>query len=63
MKPAVVYISGGTYLISSTLDLYAGTVIVGDPLNPPVFKVASSFSGTKLINGRDSTWGSATQVF
>ncbi|KAH0283605.1 hypothetical protein M436DRAFT_80126 [Aureobasidium namibiae CBS 147.97] len=63
MKPAVVYVPGGTYLISSTLDLYAGTVIVGDPLNPPVFKVASTFSGTKLISGRDSTWGSATQVF
>lgn len=63
MKPAIVYFPSGTYLISSTLDLYAGTVIVGDPINPPVFKVASTFSGTKLINGRDSTWQSATEVF
>ena len=52
-QPAVVYLPAGTYLISSPLQLYVDTVIMGNPLNPPTIKASSSFSGNFLIYGKD----------
>lgn len=52
-RPAEVFVSGGEYIISRTLDLRLNTILVGDPNNPPVFKASSGFNGGSLINGYD----------
>jgi len=52
-EPAHVFLPGGTYTLGSQLDLRLGTIIMGDPQNPPVLKAAPGFSGGTLINGYD----------
>lgn len=52
-QPAHVYIPSGTYQLGSKLDLRKGTIIMGDPNNPPILKAARGFSGEVLIEGRD----------
>lgn len=52
-EPAEVYFPGGTYQLKSTLNLRMNTIIVGDPLNPPVIKAAPDFTGDTLVNGYD----------
>ncbi|KAJ6188000.1 hypothetical protein N7519_002908 [Penicillium mononematosum] len=42
--PALVYLPGGVYQLESTLNLTVGTIIVGNPLNPPVIKAAPGFA-------------------
>jgi glucan 1,3-beta-glucosidase len=49
--------------ICSQLDLRIGTILVGDPLNPPTIKACAGFTGTTLINGRDAKAGDPTTVF
>ncbi|KAJ5656857.1 hypothetical protein N7507_008807 [Penicillium longicatenatum] len=61
--PAEVFLPGGTYQLGSALDLRVGTVITGDPLNPPVLKASSDFDGDTLINGYDSGNGAAETSF
>ena len=56
-EPAVVYLPGGTYQISKTLDLRMGTVIVGDPQNLPIIKAAPGFQGDTVVNGYDYATG------
>ncbi|KAJ5133945.1 Ribonucleotide reductase class I alpha subunit [Penicillium atrosanguineum] len=60
---AEVFLPGGTYQLGSTLNLRVGTVITGDPLNPPVLKASSGFSDSTLINGYDSGNGAAETSF
>jgi hypothetical protein len=55
--PAQVYLPSGTYQLGSTLNLRVGTLIVGDPINPPVIKAAAGFNGDTLVNGYDSKNG------
>ncbi|KAE8383081.1 pectate lyase superfamily protein-domain-containing protein [Aspergillus bertholletiae] len=52
--PAEVFLPGGTYQLGSTLELRVGTIITGDPLNPPVLKAAPNFHGDTLVMGFDS---------
>ena len=53
-RPALVFVPGGEYKISKTVDLRLNTILVGDPNNPPVFKATAEFSaGSSLINGYD----------
>lgn len=52
-RPAEVYIPGGVYKISKTIDLRLNTILVGNPNNRPIFKASSDFSGGSLINGYD----------
>jgi len=52
-EPAHVFIPGGTYTLNTQLDLRIGTIIMGDPQNPPILKAAAGFSGSTLINGYD----------
>jgi len=52
-EPAHVFIPGGTYTLNSRLDLRIGTIIMGDPQNPPILKAAAGFSGDTLITGYD----------
>ncbi len=37
-QPAVVYVPAGTYILKSPIQLYVGTVLMGNPLSPPVLK-------------------------
>ncbi|KAK7183131.1 hypothetical protein DPSP01_012154 [Paraphaeosphaeria sporulosa] len=53
-QPAHVFIPGGTYQLGSKLDLRKGTIIMGDPNNPPVLKAAPGFSAEVLIDGYDA---------
>lgn len=55
--PAQVYLPSGTYQLGSTLNLRVGTLIVGDPINPPVIKAVAGFNGNTLVNGYDSKNG------
>lgn len=52
-RPAEVFVPGGTYKISKTIDLRLNTILVGDPNDRPIFKASSDFSGGSLINGYD----------
>ncbi|EKD17927.1 uncharacterized protein L3040_004467 [Drepanopeziza brunnea f. sp. 'multigermtubi'] len=63
IRPAVVFVPGGTYMISATLDMRLNTILIGDPANPPVFKATSAFSGTNLIQGYDFGAGDPTTNF
>ena len=52
-RPAEVFVPGGTYMISRTVDLRLNTILIGDPNNRPIFKASPGFSGGSLINGYD----------
>lgn len=53
-RPALVFVPGGEYKVSKTVDLRLNTILVGDPNNPPVFKATAGFSaGSSVINGYD----------
>lgn len=49
--------------ICKQLDLRIGTILVGDPLNPPTIKACPNFSGTTVVNGHDFKAGDPTTVF
>ncbi|KAJ5835267.1 Pectin lyase fold/virulence factor [Penicillium robsamsonii] len=61
--PAQVYLPGGVYQLGSTLNLTVGTIIVGNPLNPPIIKAAPGFHGDYLIMGYDSHNGNPETSF
>ncbi|KGO69522.1 Pectin lyase fold/virulence factor [Penicillium italicum] len=61
--PAQVYLPGGVYQLESTLNLTVGTIIVGNPLNPPIIKAAPGFRGDYLIMGYDSHNGNPETSF
>ncbi|KAJ5499508.1 Pectin lyase fold/virulence factor [Penicillium expansum] len=61
--PAQVYLPGGLYQLGSTLNLTVGTIIVGNPLNPPIIKAAPGFRGDDLITGYDSHNGNPETSF
>lgn len=62
-QPAVVYLPSGTYLMSSSIQLYVGTLLVGNPLNPPVLKAASSFPSDHIVYGKDPHQGGTTNFY
>ncbi|KAJ5116852.1 Pectin lyase fold/virulence factor [Penicillium angulare] len=61
--PAEVFLPGGTYVLGSTLTLTVGTIIVGDPSDPPVIKASASFQGQFLIMGYDKHNGNPETSF
>lgn len=61
--PAEVFLPGGTYQLGSTLNLRVGTVITGDPLNPPVLKASADFNGDAVVNGYDDNAGAPETSF
>ncbi|KAL3428246.1 putative exo-beta-1,3-glucanase [Phlyctema vagabunda] len=61
--PAHVFLPGGTYTLNTQLDLRLGTIIMGDPQNPPILKAAAGFSGSTLIRGYDSAAGQPETSF
>ena len=39
--------------MTGSLQLYVGTLLVGDPINPPVLKAAANFPNDHMIYGKD----------
>jgi hypothetical protein len=62
-QPAVVYLPSGVYIISKPLQLYVGTVLMGDPLSPPTIKAASGFNGNTMIYGKDPHQDATTNFY
>jgi glucan 1,3-beta-glucosidase len=58
-----VYLPSGVYIISKPIQLYVGTVLMGDPLSPPTIKAASGFNGNTLIYGKDPNQGSTINFY
>ncbi|KAG6121657.1 hypothetical protein E4U13_004111 [Claviceps humidiphila] len=56
-QPRVVYLPSGTYTVSKTIKMRTDTIIMGDPIQPPVLKPAHDFDGDFLINGQDPATG------
>ncbi|KAJ9155307.1 Glucan 1,3-beta-glucosidase [Pleurostoma richardsiae] len=71
VSPAVVYLPGGTYLISDSILDYYYTQIIGDPTDMPIIKASASFPTNTtlgLIDGNQYQDGGklaylATNVF
>jgi glucan 1,3-beta-glucosidase len=53
--PAYVYVPAGTYLIASSIQMLVNTMLVGDPLNVPTLKAASSLGTNPIIQGFDQS--------
>ncbi|KAK7733378.1 hypothetical protein SLS57_000393 [Botryosphaeria dothidea] len=51
--PAIVYLPPGTYVLDAPLQLWIGTVIVGDVVAPPVLRVVEGFVGECVVCGRE----------
>ena len=59
-SPALVYIPGGTYLVSAPIIDFYFTQIIGNPNNLPILKATNNFTGLALIDGNPYQPGSAT---
>ncbi|KAL3475080.1 pectate lyase superfamily protein-domain-containing protein [Aspergillus californicus] len=62
-QPAIIYLPGGTYKLKAALQLYVGTVIVGDPTNPPVLKAEPGFSGDHMVYAKDPNFGGTINFY
>lgn len=62
-QPAVIYLPQGTYILSKPIQLYVGTVIVGDAIKPPTIKASANFNGRFMIYGKDPHQGSTTNFY
>ena len=49
--------------MSTHLQLYVGTVIMGDPTSRPTIKAGTGFSGDTMIYGKDPSQGSTTNFY
>ncbi|KAK6523243.1 hypothetical protein TWF694_006133 [Orbilia ellipsospora] len=49
-KQAILYFPQGTYLISSSIEIYFGTQMIGDAVNPPTIRASSSFVGLGVFS-------------
>ena len=58
-SPALVYIPGGTYLISGPIVDFYFTQIIGNPNDLPILKAAKTFSGFALIDANPYQPGNA----
>ncbi|KAI1874191.1 uncharacterized protein JN550_002770 [Neoarthrinium moseri] len=73
-KNAIVYFPSGTYLVSSSIDVYFGTQVIGDAEDRPTIKAAASFVGLGVLStdkyvggvgtdGKDNEWYVNTASF
>ncbi|KIJ06377.1 glycoside hydrolase family 55 protein [Paxillus involutus ATCC 200175] len=63
LTPAIVYFPQGTYLVSSAINTYYYTQIIGDAKNPPTLLASPGFNGFAVIdadpyipNGYGAQW-------
>ncbi|KAH7346426.1 pectate lyase superfamily protein-domain-containing protein, partial [Rhexocercosporidium sp. MPI-PUGE-AT-0058] len=62
-RPAYVYVPGGTYKISNSINMLVNTFLVGGPLHIPIF-VADASMGTKpVIQGFDNAQQSTNNFY
>ena len=62
-QPAMIYLPGGTYLMDTSLQLFLGTVIIGDPSNPPVLKATSKFANDHIVYSKDPNFGGTINFY
>lgn len=62
-QPAIIYLPAGTYLMEGSLQLYVGTVIVGDALNPPTLKASANFPNDHIVYGKDPHLGGTINFY
>lgn len=60
-SPALVYFPPGTYLVSKPIVQLYYTQFVGDAINPPTIKAASTFQGIAVIDSDPYLDGGASQ--
>lgn len=52
-QPAIVYLPKGTYQMAESIQLRLGTVLIGDPTNPPTLKAIANFPNDHNIFAKD----------
>jgi glucan 1,3-beta-glucosidase len=52
-QPAIIYFPAGTYKMANSLQLYRGTVLLGDPTQLPTLKAVAGFPNDHIIYGKD----------
>jgi len=62
-QPAVVYIPSGVYILSRPLQLYVGTVLMGNPISLPVLRARSGFIGGSIILAEDPNHSASNSVY
>ncbi|TVY60896.1 Glucan 1,3-beta-glucosidase [Lachnellula suecica] len=62
-RPAYVYVPGGTYKISHSVNMLVNTFLVGDPLHMPVFVADASLGTSPVIQGFDNSQQSTTNFY
>ncbi|KAI9838133.1 MAG: hypothetical protein M1819_006289 [Sarea resinae] len=61
-RPAQVYLPGGTYTITRSLQLYVMTQFIGDPLDMPILKADSGLSDV-IMYGSDGVLQSSNNFY
>ena len=59
----MIYVPTGTYLLTSSVQLYLNTFLIGNPLERPVITTSSNFSDSFLIYGKDPSFGATTNFY
>lgn len=49
--------------MQASIQLFVGTVIVGDPINPPVLKASSNFPDDHIVYGKDPNLGGTVNFY
>ncbi|KAL9078318.1 MAG: hypothetical protein Q9157_002749 [Trypethelium eluteriae] len=64
-QPALIYVPQGTYVVSSPIQLYIDTQVIGDAVNFPTIKASPAFapSNGSVIAGFDPGQGSTTNFY
>ncbi|KAI9927862.1 hypothetical protein MW887_002714 [Aspergillus wentii] len=62
-QPVIVYLPAGTYRLDKGLQLWVGTVIVGDPTDLPVLKASSGFPHDHIIFAKDPNFGGTINFY
>lgn len=57
-QPAHVFVPGGIYILNGQVELRRGSILMGDPQNPPIFKAGPGFQGEAMFRGHDVGFGS-----
>lgn len=50
IRPALVYVPPGTYLVSSRLIIHYNTLLYGDVFDPPTIKAYPEFDGLAVLD-------------
>lgn len=62
-QPAIVYLPGGTYRLDKCLQFYIGTVLIGDPTNPPIIQASGNFENDHIIFAKDPNYGGTVNFY